>query len=142
MKTALKLLLTVCVVAAPWAAWAQDAPLVLTGTQATYSLTKALTAGTPIEVQNVPADGRPFGLLKDYIARRADTLAPTFQRATAVVRGGLGRGVSAVTLAGASTTPEPDGRGTAKPTIGASAGRRLGCDPGVGGAAGLTGAMR
>ena len=85
MKTALKLLLTVCVVAAPWAAWAQDAPLVLTGTQATYSLTKALTAGTPIEVQNVPADGRPFGLLKDYIARRADTLAPTFRRATAVV---------------------------------------------------------
>ncbi len=87
MKKALELLLTACMVAAPWVARAQDAsaPLVLTGTQATYSLTKALTAGTPIEVQNVPADGRPFGLLKDYIARRTDALEPTFERATAVV---------------------------------------------------------
>ncbi len=60
-------------------------PLVLTGTQATYSLTVALTAGTPIRVQNVPADGRQLGLLKDYIQRRTDTLAPTFSEATAVV---------------------------------------------------------
>ncbi len=69
------------------AAEAQDTsgPLVLTGTQATYSLTVALTKGTPITVQNVPADGRQFGLLKDYIQRRTDTLAPTFERATAVV---------------------------------------------------------
>jgi ABC-type Zn uptake system ZnuABC Zn-binding protein ZnuA len=64
---------------------ADDAPLVLTGTQATYSLTTALTAGTPIRVQNVPADGRPLALLKDYIERRADALAPTFEAATAVV---------------------------------------------------------
>ena len=65
---------------------AQDAaPRVLTGTQATYSLTVALTAGTPIQVQNVPADGRQLGLLKDYIERRADSLAPTFAAATAVV---------------------------------------------------------
>jgi ABC-type Zn uptake system ZnuABC Zn-binding protein ZnuA len=65
---------------------AQDsAPLVLTGTQATYSLTVALTAGTPIQVQNVPADGRQLGLLKDYIERRAEQLAPTFAAATAVV---------------------------------------------------------
>jgi ABC-type Zn uptake system ZnuABC Zn-binding protein ZnuA len=66
---------------------AQEAagPLVLTGTQATYSLTTALTKGTPIKVQNVPADGRQFGLLKDYIQRRMDTLAPTFEDATAVV---------------------------------------------------------
>jgi hypothetical protein len=62
-----------------------DAPLVLTGTQATYSLTTALTAGTPIQVQNVPADGRQLALLKDYIERRADALAPTFASATAVV---------------------------------------------------------
>jgi ABC-type Zn uptake system ZnuABC Zn-binding protein ZnuA len=61
------------------------APLVLTGTQATYSLTVALAAGTPIQVQNVPADGRQLGLLKDYIARRTDSLAPTFAAATAVV---------------------------------------------------------
>jgi hypothetical protein len=60
-------------------------PLVLTGTQATYSLTVALTAGTPIQVQNVPADGRQLALLKDYIERRAESLAPTFAAATAVV---------------------------------------------------------
>jgi ABC-type Zn uptake system ZnuABC Zn-binding protein ZnuA len=61
------------------------APLVLTGTQATYSLTIALTAGTPIRVQNVPPDGRQLNVLKDYIARRTDALAPTFTEATAVV---------------------------------------------------------
>jgi ABC-type Zn uptake system ZnuABC Zn-binding protein ZnuA len=60
-------------------------PLVLTGTQATYSLTVALLAGTPVQVQNVPPDGRQLGLLKDYIARRMDALAPTFAAATAVV---------------------------------------------------------
>ena len=64
---------------------ADDAPLVLTGTQATYSLATDLTAGTPIQVQNVPADGRQLALLKDYIERRADALAPTFEAATAVV---------------------------------------------------------
>ena len=62
-----------------------SAPLVLTGTQAAYSLTVALTAGTPIQVQNVPVDGRQLALLKDYIERRADSLAPTFKSATAVV---------------------------------------------------------
>jgi len=60
-------------------------PLVLTGTQSTYSLTIALTSGTPIRVQNVPADGRQLSLLKDYIARRMDTLGSTFAGATAVV---------------------------------------------------------
>jgi ABC-type Zn uptake system ZnuABC Zn-binding protein ZnuA len=60
-------------------------PLVLTGTQATYSLTTALAAGTPIEVRNIPADGRQLSLLKDYIERRMDALAPTFAAATAVV---------------------------------------------------------
>ncbi|HEY8173243.1 MAG TPA: zinc ABC transporter substrate-binding protein [Dehalococcoidia bacterium] len=60
-------------------------PLVLTGTQAAYSLTVALTAGTPIQVQNVPADGRQLALLKDYIERRMDSLTPTFVSATAVV---------------------------------------------------------
>ena len=33
----------------------------------------------------MPADGRQLTLLKDYIARRMDTLAPTFAEATAVV---------------------------------------------------------
>jgi ABC-type Zn uptake system ZnuABC Zn-binding protein ZnuA len=69
------------------AACAQEAPapLVLTGTQATYSLAVALTAGTPIRVQNVPADGRQLAQLKDYVARRMDSLEPTFAAATAVV---------------------------------------------------------
>jgi len=61
------------------------APTVLTGNQATYSLAVALTANTPIRIVNVPADGRPMGLLKDYIARRLDTLEPTFTAATAVI---------------------------------------------------------
>ena len=61
------------------------APTVLTGTQATYSIAKALTAGTPVEVVNVPADGRQLSLLKDYIERRKEALAPTFVAATAVV---------------------------------------------------------
>lgn len=60
-------------------------PLVLTGIQATYSLAKALTAGTPIQVENVPADGRQLSLQKDYISRRAEALAPKFTSAVAVI---------------------------------------------------------
>jgi ABC-type Zn uptake system ZnuABC Zn-binding protein ZnuA len=77
-------LLAACVGA--FSAVAEDAaPLVLTGTQATYSLTVALAAGTPVRVENVPADGRQLGALKDYIERRADALAPKFAEAAAVV---------------------------------------------------------
>lgn len=61
------------------------AETVLTGTQATYSLTSTLAAGTGIEVANVPPDGRELALLTDYIARRMDRLAPEFAAATAVV---------------------------------------------------------
>ena len=61
------------------------AETVLTGTQATYSLTSALVANTGIEVANVPADGRELALLTDYIGRRMDRLAPDFAAATAVV---------------------------------------------------------
>lgn len=60
-------------------------PTVLTGIQATYSLAVALTAGTPIRVQNVPPDGRQLSLQKEYIARRMDSLGPTFAAATAVI---------------------------------------------------------
>lgn len=60
-------------------------PTVITGTQATYSIAKALTADTPIQVVNVPADGRQLSLLKDYIERRKEALAPTFAAATAAV---------------------------------------------------------
>jgi ABC-type Zn uptake system ZnuABC Zn-binding protein ZnuA len=58
---------------------------VLTGIQATYSLTTALTAGTPIRVQNVPADGREMAMQKDYIERRMAALGKQFSAATAVV---------------------------------------------------------
>jgi len=58
---------------------------VLTGTQATYSLGVALTAGTPIAVANVPTDGRQLALLKDYIERRREALAPEFRAATAAI---------------------------------------------------------
>ncbi len=60
-------------------------PVVLTGIQATYSIAVALTAGTPISVQNIPADGRELALQKDYIERRMEKLAPTFAAAAAVV---------------------------------------------------------
>jgi ABC-type Zn uptake system ZnuABC Zn-binding protein ZnuA len=81
----LAILVAVAWLAQPALAADRAPPLVLTGTQAAYSLTVALTAGTPIQVQNVPADGRQLALLKDYIERRADSLAPTFASATAVV---------------------------------------------------------
>jgi ABC-type Zn uptake system ZnuABC Zn-binding protein ZnuA len=64
---------------------ADSGPVVLTGIQATYSLAVALTAGTTIQVQNVPADGRQLALQKDYISRRVDTLTPKFAAATAVI---------------------------------------------------------
>ena len=60
-------------------------PVVLTGLQATYSIATALTAGTPIQVRNVPADGRQLSLQKDYIERRMDALAPGFVGAIAVI---------------------------------------------------------
>lgn len=61
------------------------AATVLTGNQATFSLTSALVANTPLEVANVPADGREMSLLTDYIGRRTDRFAPVFEEATAVV---------------------------------------------------------
>ncbi len=66
---------------------AADQPQVtiLTGNQATYSLASALTRETPIQVLNVPQDGRQMSLLKDYIGRRTEALSPTFAAATAVI---------------------------------------------------------
>ena len=75
----------VALAAGPSAAQPAAGTTVLTGTQAAYSLTVALTAGTPVEVVNVPADGRQLALLKDYIERRKGALAPTFQAATAAI---------------------------------------------------------
>jgi len=79
------LALLVCTAAGAQPAAPGAGPTVLTGTQAAYSLAKALTSGTPVEVVNVPADGRQFSLLKDYIERRKVALAPTFEAATAAI---------------------------------------------------------
>ena len=82
---ALLLLTTLSILSRPARAAEASAPLVLTGVQATYSLALVLTAGTPIQVQNVPADGRQMSVLKDYIARRMDMLGRQFAAATAVI---------------------------------------------------------
>jgi ABC-type Zn uptake system ZnuABC Zn-binding protein ZnuA len=71
--------------AGPAGAADTNGPVVLTGIQATYSLAVALAAGTPIQVQNVPADGRQLAMQKDYIERRMGTLAKQFSAATAVI---------------------------------------------------------
>lgn len=60
-------------------------PLVLTAMQATWSITQTLTRGTPIEVVNVPDDGREFAVLRNYIERRKERFAGLFSSATAVV---------------------------------------------------------
>jgi ABC-type Zn uptake system ZnuABC Zn-binding protein ZnuA len=79
------LVVLACAPACAQPAAPEAAPTVLTGTQAAYSLGVALTSGTPVEVVNVPADGRQFSLLKDYIERRKGALAPTFEAATAAI---------------------------------------------------------
>ena len=58
---------------------------IVTGAQATYSIASALTEGTPIEVVNIPDDGREFAVLRSYIERRKERFAETFASATAVI---------------------------------------------------------
>jgi ABC-type Zn uptake system ZnuABC Zn-binding protein ZnuA len=82
LRTAIALALFVA--GAPAGA-ADSGPLVLTGIQATYSIASALTANTPIRVQNVPADGREMSMQKDYIGRRMEALSKQFAAATAVI---------------------------------------------------------
>ena len=64
---------------------ADDAPVVLTGTQATYSIATALSVNTDIRIINIPEDGREFALLKPYLERRKERLEPLFASATAVI---------------------------------------------------------
>jgi len=59
--------------------------VVISANQATYSLAVALTLQTPIQIVNIPQDGRQMSVMKDYIARRMERLAPTFASATAVI---------------------------------------------------------
>lgn len=79
------LALAAVAIALPSRAAEPSGPLVLTGNQATYSITAALLEGTAVQVRNVPEDGREMAVLPDYIARRKDALAPVFAAATAVV---------------------------------------------------------
>jgi ABC-type Zn uptake system ZnuABC Zn-binding protein ZnuA len=76
--------LTACVTPAQTAD-SDDRPVVITGMQATYSITSALTEGTPIEVVNIPEDGREFAVLRAYIERRKDRFEELFAAASAVV---------------------------------------------------------
>jgi ABC-type Zn uptake system ZnuABC Zn-binding protein ZnuA len=78
-------MLVMLTMTAPACAADAPGPLVLTGIQATYSIATALTAGTPIQVQNVPADGREMSMQKDYIGRRMESLAKLLSAATAVI---------------------------------------------------------
>ncbi len=84
LKTAFALVGMCFILAAPLGA-AESGPVVLTGIQATYSIATALTAGTPIRVQNVPADGREMSVQKDYISRRVEALSKQFAAASAVI---------------------------------------------------------
>ena len=85
IRSAIKLVAGPASVLILLAANVQAAETILTGTQATYSLTTALTRDTLIDVVNVPEDGRQMSLLRDYIARRTERLEETFANATAVV---------------------------------------------------------
>jgi ABC-type Zn uptake system ZnuABC Zn-binding protein ZnuA len=85
MRSAVGALLTLLAMATPPRAADATGPLVLTGIQATYSIAKTLTSGTPIRVQNVPADGREMSMQKDYIGRRMAALSKQFAAATAVI---------------------------------------------------------
>ena len=64
---------------------ASDGFKVVTGTQVTFSIAKALLDGTPIEVVNVPEDGRRFNSLRDYIERRKARFEPLFKSADVVI---------------------------------------------------------
>jgi ABC-type Zn uptake system ZnuABC Zn-binding protein ZnuA len=81
--------LTVAIVLTIFSATGQAADespsIVLTSNQATYSLAMALTRDTPIQVRNVPEDGRQMSVMADYIARRMEQLRPLFASATAVI---------------------------------------------------------
>jgi ABC-type Zn uptake system ZnuABC Zn-binding protein ZnuA len=85
IRCALVAWLALGVMSAPLHAAEATGPLVLTGIQATFSIAKALTSGTPILVQNVPADGREMSIQRDYIGRRMETLGKQFAAATAVI---------------------------------------------------------
>ena len=64
---------------------ASDGLQVITGTQVTYSIARALLDDTPIETINVPEDGRRFNSLRDYIERRKARFEPLFKSADVAI---------------------------------------------------------
>jgi ABC-type Zn uptake system ZnuABC Zn-binding protein ZnuA len=90
VKNHLRCTLTMVFVVAVGVAHSQEAateagPVVITGTQATFSIAMALSTGTDIRIVNIPDDGREFALLKPYLDLRKDRFAPLFASATAVI---------------------------------------------------------
>lgn len=90
MTTHRRIFLLLALTASSSCATAQDErlevpPLILTGTQATFSIAHALIADTAIEVVNIPDDGREFTLLRPYLERRKDRFAMLFSQADAVI---------------------------------------------------------
>jgi len=67
------------------AALADSQPVVLTCVPAPYSITFRLTEGTPIEVRNIPQEGRIFYSVKQYLNTHSKTLEEVFSKADAVV---------------------------------------------------------
>jgi ABC-type Zn uptake system ZnuABC Zn-binding protein ZnuA len=59
--------------------------LVLTSLPVTYSVAKALTKDTGVEVQNVPEGGRPMASQQTFFSSQAARLSELFARADAVI---------------------------------------------------------
>jgi ABC-type Zn uptake system ZnuABC Zn-binding protein ZnuA len=62
-----------------------DDVLVLTALPVTYSVAKALTKDTSVEVQNLPEGGRPMASQQSFFASQAERLSEQFARADAVI---------------------------------------------------------
>ncbi len=62
-----------------------DGVLVLTALPVTYSVAKALTKDTGIEVENVPEGGRPMASQQSFFSSQAERLRDQFSRADAVI---------------------------------------------------------
>lgn len=64
---------------------AESTPLVLTSVAPIYSMTAALLADTPVEVQNVPERARSMGSQPTWFRTQGETFEAQFEQADAVV---------------------------------------------------------
>ena len=62
-----------------------DGVVVLTTLPVTYSVAKALTKDTAIEVENLPEGGRPMASQQSFFSAQAERLSEQFARADAVI---------------------------------------------------------